>query len=216
MSVGTSVATAVSCDIGGRTGAAQSRLWDLVRHAVSVLDKDRSEAWRCLRDAYALLDQGASAEPPARSPMVTARTGGLATWQARRVADHIEAHLGTKLTIEGLAAMIGLSRSHFSRAFRSTLGMSPMAYVAVRRIERAKKMMTTSTESLADVALSCGFADQSHLNRQFRRVVGATPGQWRRAAERDPVTVQAPRATGIRPPQSAWAAGRVAVGARLA
>jgi AraC-like DNA-binding protein len=59
-------------------------------------------------------------------------------------------------------------------------------YIAARRVERAKRMMIISTESLTEIALNCGFADQSHLNRQFRRAVGVTPGQWRRSSASAP------------------------------
>jgi AraC family transcriptional regulator len=170
----------------GPVTESQSRLWGLIRQAVSVLERDRSEAWRCLRDAYMLFEQQPLAEPgPARAgPAV--RPGCLAAWQARRVVEYIEQHLGAKLTNEDIAAAIGLSKSHFSRAFKSTLGASPMAYVAGRRVERAKRMMVASAESLAEVALDCGFADQSHLNRQFRRAVGMSPGQWRRSSVHAP------------------------------
>jgi AraC-like DNA-binding protein len=56
-----------------------------------------------------------------------------------------------------------------------------MEYVVVRRVERAKAMIRTTRESLAEVALACGFADQAHLNRRFRDVVGISPGRWRRS-----------------------------------
>lgn len=161
---------------------SHSRLWSLVRRAVSVLDQDRSEAWRCLRVAYTLLGPQPSIEPHTAGVAQSIRPGCLATWQARRAVDYIEQHLGTKLTTEEIAAAIGLSKSHFSRAFKSTLGSSPMAYVGWRRVERAKHLMVASVESLAAVALECGFADQSHLNRLFRRAVGVTPGQWRRSS----------------------------------
>jgi AraC-like DNA-binding protein len=172
---------------------SQSQVLGLIQRAVSLLEQDRSEAWRCLRDAYTLLGQETAHEPTAEhlvQPVRSRHCGGLAAWQVRRIVDFIEARVGAKLTIEEIAAAIGLSKSHFSRAFKSTLGTSPMAYVASRRIERAKRMMVASAESLADVALNCGFADQSHLNRQFRRTVGMTPGQWRRSSERAPSTMQ--------------------------
>ena len=177
---------------GGSTAGlvmeSQSRLWGLIRQALSVLERDRPEAWRCLRDAFSLLGQQPSVQPTAGYGARPVPPGALATWQARRVIDYIEQHLGAKLTTEDIAAAIGLSKSHFSRAFRSTLGTSPMAYVAARRVERAKQMMLASAESLADVALDCGFADQSHLNRQFRRTVGMTPGRWRRSSTSAPGT----------------------------
>jgi AraC family transcriptional regulator len=169
---------------------SQSRLRSLIRQAVSLLERNRSEAWRCLRDACTLLDQEIAGEPIAGQAAQPVKPGCLAAWQARRVVDHIEGHLGTKLTIEDIAAATGLSKSHFCRVFKTTLGTSPMAYVAARRIERAKCMIVSSAESLAEVALSCGFADQSHLNRQFRRVVGVTPGRWRRSSELAPGGMQ--------------------------
>lgn len=168
--------------MAGSVSESHSRLWSLVRRAVSVLEQDRSEAWRCLRDAYSLLGPQPSIESITEGVTHSIRPGCLAAWQARRSVDYIEQHLGTKLTTEEIAAAIGLSKSHFSRAFKSTLGSSPMAYVAARRVERAKHLIVGSVESLAVVALECGFADQSHLNRLFRRVVGVTPGQWRRSS----------------------------------
>jgi transcriptional regulator GlxA family with amidase domain len=108
------------------------------------------------------------------------RPGGLAHWRAKRALAYIEAHLGTKIESAEVAECVALSKSHFSRAFKQSVGSSPMAYVSARRIERAKLMMTSTRERLSDIALACGFADQSHLNRYFRRIVGITPGVWRR------------------------------------
>src|SRR5580698_2199003 len=157
------VAESISANRGGSTAGfvteSQSRLWGLIRRAVSVLECDRSEAWRCLQDAYVLFDQRLLPEPRVGSSAPAIRPGCLAAWQARRAVEYIEQHLASKLTNENIAAAIGLSKSHFSRAFKSTLGASPMAYIATRRVERAKHMMVASAESLADVALDCGFAD---------------------------------------------------------
>jgi AraC-like DNA-binding protein len=108
------------------------------------------------------------------------RRGGLAHWRTQRALAYIEAHLGTKIESAEVAQCVALSKSHFSRAFKQSVGSSPMAYVSARRIERAKLMMTSTRERLSDIALACGFADQSHLNRYFRRIVGITPGVWRR------------------------------------
>lgn len=110
------------------------------------------------------------------------RSGGLANWQARRTLAYIEENLGSKLGIGDLANVVELSRSHFSRAFKHSVGLSPMEYVTVRRVERARAMIVSTRERLAEVALACGFADQSHLNRRFRNLVGMSPGQWRRSA----------------------------------
>src|SRR6185312_17337988 len=111
--------------------------------------------------------------------------GGLARWQARRALAHIEENLGSKIAIRDLAGLVAFSKSHFSRAFKRSLGLSPMAYVARRRVERAKILMVSTDAQLTEIALACGFADQSHLNRSFRRVVGLSPGVWRRTTAVD-------------------------------
>lgn len=146
----------------------------LVRRAMSFFETDRAAAWRCLNDASNLL--GGESNPPD-----AARRCGLPKWRANRALAYIEANLGSKITIGEVADTVALSKSHFSRAFKQSLGSSPMTYVATRRVERAKLMMTSGRERLSDIALACGFADQSHLNRYFRRVVGISPGLWRRS-----------------------------------
>jgi AraC family transcriptional regulator len=165
---------------------SQSHLRSLIRRAVSLLDCNRSEAWRCLKDADALLGRESWGETLTRQVAPPVQPGCLAAWQTKRVIDYIEERLGAKLTVKDIAGAIELSKSHFTRAFKSTLGSSPMVYIAARRVERAKRMMIISTESLTEIALNCGFADQSHLNRQFRRAVGVTPGQWRRSSASAP------------------------------
>jgi len=152
----------------------------LVRRAMKCLESDRQAALRCLNDVSALL--GEEGQDSGSSPFEVLRgfqPGGLARWQARRALVHIEENLGSKIAICELAALVSFSKSHFSRAFKRSLGLSPMSYVAKRRVERAKVMMISTGEQLTDIALACGFADQSHLNRSFRRAVGTSPGAWR-------------------------------------
>jgi AraC-like DNA-binding protein len=116
--------------------------------------------------------------------------GGLAVSQANRALRYIEGNLGSKVAIRGIADCLALSARHFSRAFKQSLGSSPCAYVAARRVERAKLMMTSTRERLAYIALACGFSDQPHLNKSFRRVVGMSPGVWRRTSINDPTQSQ--------------------------
>jgi AraC family transcriptional regulator len=161
--------------------SASIRVGHLVKQAMSFFETDRKAAWRCLSDASTLL--GADVEDLGVSvPSVEKlQPGGLATWQARRTLAHIEANLASKMDIDDLANVVALSRSHFSRAFKRSVGFSPMEYVVVRRVERAKVMISGTSEPLAEVALACGFADQAHLNRRFRDIVGVSPGRWRRS-----------------------------------
>jgi transcriptional regulator of acetoin/glycerol metabolism len=105
--------------------------------------------------------------------------GGLSPSAARRVREHVEAHLSETIDLAGLAAIAGLSVYHFARAFKQSTGVTPHHYLVERRLERAKKMLSRSEGSLAEIALATGFADQSHLTRHFRQVLGVTPNQFR-------------------------------------
>ncbi len=105
----------------------------------------------------------------------------LAAWQVGTVDRFIDAHLASEIRIVQLAGIARLTRSHFSRAFLRTRGESPSVYLRRRRLERAQQLMLTTGLSLAQIALDCGFADQCHFTHAFKRVVGATPGNWRRA-----------------------------------
>ena len=162
---------------------AAARLGQLVRGALAVLATDREAARRCLNDVPALpesesADSGSNAQPA----RILVRTGSLALWQAKRALTYIEANLEAKITIRHMADVLGVSNGHFSRSFKVSVGCPPTTYLCRRRVERAKTMMTSSGQQLSEIALACGFADQSHLSRVFRRVMGVSPGVWRRNA----------------------------------
>lgn len=95
-----------------------------------------------------------------------------------RALDYIEAHLERPITLAELAGVAGVGVRHLSRSFRASSGESPHAYVLRRRIERAKSLIGSGL-ALADVALQCGFGDQSQFSRAFLRVAGLTPGRYR-------------------------------------
>jgi AraC family transcriptional regulator len=143
----------------------------------SALDDERGTAEDCLRRASQILegvrDTDGATKEQAR--------GGLSPWQVRKVMCHIEAHLDRSIRNEDLAALVSLNPSHFGRAFRNSFGEPPHEYVIRRRVERAQGLMLSTDASLSDIALECGLADQSHLTRLFRRIVGESPRAWRRA-----------------------------------
>jgi AraC family transcriptional regulator len=114
-------------------------------------------------------------------PVVRPVRGGLAPWQERRAKEILSANLDGRLPLKDVAQECRLSLSHFSRAFRSSMGVAPHSWLLTRRIEVAKQKLRDSRLPLAEVALACGFADQSHLTRVFTRMVGVSPGAWRRA-----------------------------------
>ncbi len=113
-------------------------------------------------------------------PRTPRARGGLAPWQRRRAAELIDAHLDAHITIAQLARACGLSSSHFVRAFKASLGVTPYRWLLERRIDRARDLLTRTTMSTADVALACGFANQSHFTRTFCALTGSPPARWRR------------------------------------
>jgi AraC family transcriptional regulator len=106
--------------------------------------------------------------------------GGLPAWQTRRVIAHVETNLSRRIPVQELARLLGLSASHFCRAFKCAFGASPRDYVLRRRMEVAQGLMLTTSEPLSSIAVNCGMCDQQHFTRSFRRIVGETPSTWRR------------------------------------
>jgi AraC family transcriptional regulator len=115
---------------------------------------------------------------PARAPIAR---GGLAPWQRRRATEMIWAKLDGSVRLAALAQECGLSVSHFARAFKASFGVSTHNWLNERRIERSKHLMMTTTLPLAEIAIRSGFSDQAGLTRIFHRLVGESPGKWRRA-----------------------------------
>jgi AraC family transcriptional regulator len=152
-------------------------------HAVNcVLNEELEAAVGSVERSAALLEVSARlpefnhltkiASPVAR--------GGLAPWQARTVKTHIETHLDGSLRIKDLARVVQLSEFHFCRVFRVSFGHSPHSYVLQRRIERAQDLILSTRLTLGQIAFDCGFADQAHFTKMFRRLCGESPGEWRR------------------------------------
>jgi AraC-like DNA-binding protein len=100
--------------------------------------------------------------------------------QLRLVIDTIHEKIAEPISVSMLSSVAGLSRSHFSHAFRTSVGLPPHAHVVRLRIERAMKLMLDTAVPLSEIALATGFADQAHFSNKFRRIAGMTPMQWRR------------------------------------
>ena len=96
-----------------------------------------------------------------------------------RLVDLIDASVRDGISLDDLAASVGLSAWHFSRRFKADFGLSPHAYLIRRRIDRARLLLGRRGQPLKAIAQDCGFADQSHFCRTFRRIVGVTPARFR-------------------------------------
>lgn len=103
----------------------------------------------------------------------------LSAARLRRVEAFVEANLDRPLDLIALASVAALSPSHFARAFRATTGLPPHRWLMARRVECAKEMILRTRLPIAEIALACGFASQSHMNDVFRRHMMPTPRRWR-------------------------------------
>jgi AraC family transcriptional regulator len=142
-----------------------------------ILNYIRQEAKRNSQAARAAALQLVALLTPAVSPI---RRGGLAPWQKRKIDDHIRQNLKRRMQAKEMAEQVGLSVSHFYRAFKETFGETPFAYAVRLRVELAQRCMLTTDDPLSHIALACGFADLSQLSKLFRRHVGESPTAWRR------------------------------------
>lgn len=116
------------------------------------------------------------------TPATPPKPGGLAPGQLHRAQSRLLADFDRPSSMRAIATTCGLSASHFSKAFRRSVGRPPHTWRMKQRVAQAKELMHLSDLTLADIAATCGFADQSHLNRVFFREVKLSPGAWRRGA----------------------------------
>ncbi|MEG4305912.1 AraC family transcriptional regulator [Microcoleus sp. D3_18a_C4] len=112
----------------------------------------------------------------------TVRTykGGLSDFQLKSAIDYIRSNLDAQFSLENIAAELNLSHYYFCALFKQSMGVSPWQYVIQQRVERAKELLKNRDLSISEVALACGFSNQSHLNKHFRSATGIAPGIYRR------------------------------------
>jgi AraC family transcriptional regulator len=112
-------------------------------------------------------------------PKLSSYADGLSCLKLQQVTEYINEHLHQDVKLIELAAIAQMSPYHFLRLFKQSMGVTPHQYILQRRIEKAKYLLQHSELSIADVAASVGFCDQSHFTRYFKRIVGITPKQLR-------------------------------------
>ena len=110
--------------------------------------------------------------------------GGMSPHKLRKAVALIDQHLAVeeegRVSLRVVAREVGISYSHFSRAFKQSIGMSPTNYIAERRIERAKKLMQETDLPISEIAIRSGFSSQSHFTTSFRRFAKVTPSSFRK------------------------------------
>jgi AraC family transcriptional regulator len=107
------------------------------------------------------------------------REEGLGEPRLNRVLEYIQVHLEQNMQLSDLAEVADLSQCYFASLFKQSMGIAPWQYVVQQRVERAKQLLKQSNQSIAEVALRCGFNSQSHFTQQFRNVTGVTPKHYR-------------------------------------
>lgn len=153
----------------------------LLRDAGGSVERDPFAARACLDRASALLESERSRIAFSYARQIAPRGQSLlAPWQVRRFITYVNDNLDRPIRIQELGQAVRLSGSYFSRAFKATFGMAPQDYIYTRRMNLACMLMLTTGDSLCQIALACGFADQGHFSRMFSRMFGQPPGAWRR------------------------------------
>lgn len=109
-----------------------------------------------------------------------ARWGRLSPEQERRAKEFLRSNMRERITLSQVAALFGISSSHFARLFKETTGLSPYKWLLNEKVVQAKILLEVTRDPLPDVASACGFSDQSHFTRTFSNNVGISPGLWRR------------------------------------
>ncbi|NMG18328.1 AraC family transcriptional regulator [Brasilonema bromeliae] len=105
---------------------------------------------------------------------------GLPKHKLQQAFDYINEHLGEDLLLTEIAAQLHMSQYYFCRLFKQSTGMTPHRYLIQQRVERAKQLLRQPELTVTDVAMACGFANQSHLAKHFRQHTGVTPKQFRK------------------------------------
>ncbi|MBR1219076.1 helix-turn-helix transcriptional regulator [Bradyrhizobium sp. U87765 SZCCT0131] len=113
----------------------------------------------------------------------TETKGGLSAAQLRRAEELLADNCSGDLLLADVARECGLSRQYFTKAFKTTTGVTPHRWLQRYRIESAKALLRDTKLPLVDIAIRCGFADQSHFTRVFSAHAGASPAAWRRVQD---------------------------------
>jgi AraC family transcriptional regulator len=104
----------------------------------------------------------------------------MAKGRLGKAIDFMEANLDQSIGLLAISDAAGLSPSHFARQFRASVGQAPHQYLMQRRVEQAKRRLCESNAGIAEIAIACGFANQEHLSRLFKRACGTTPAAFRK------------------------------------
>jgi AraC family transcriptional regulator len=110
-----------------------------------------------------------------KKPVLITNNDGLPKYKLRKTLEYIHAHLNQDIKLADLAGYVGMSQYYFVRLFKQSMGIAPYQYVIQQRVEKAKQLLKQGRVTITDIALQCGFANQSHFTKHFRQLTGVTP-----------------------------------------
>ncbi|WP_299004354.1 AraC family transcriptional regulator [uncultured Shewanella sp.] len=113
-------------------------------------------------------------------PNIIGLKGGLSPKVKRIVTDFMQAHFHRQVYLHELATLAQLSEYHFCRMFKHSFAMTPQAYLCQLRLQHAQTLIKANAHNLSDIALNCGFANQSHMGRYFKKALGLSPSAFKR------------------------------------
>ncbi|MBD2463080.1 helix-turn-helix transcriptional regulator [Oscillatoria sp. FACHB-1407] len=114
-----------------------------------------------------------------RTPSLPDYSGGLPKYKLREAIAYIHEHLSEEISLEAIASHLHMSQYYFCHLFKQSMGISPYQYVLRQRIDKAKQLLKQRHLAITDVALECGFANQTHFTKHFRKLMGTTPKAYR-------------------------------------
>ncbi|KAF3886996.1 MULTISPECIES: helix-turn-helix transcriptional regulator [Nostocales] len=115
-----------------------------------------------------------------KNTQIVKYSDGLPKYKLRQVLEHIHSHLNSEIKLAELASLAGISQYYFCQLFKNSLGITPYQYVLQQRVEQAKQLLRNGQIAICDIALMCGFANQSHLTKHFRKITGMTPKDYQK------------------------------------
>jgi AraC family transcriptional regulator len=112
-------------------------------------------------------------------PLIKSYSNPLPNRTLQSVIDYIQANLDREIPLTQLAQIARVNHYYFCTLFKKSTGLSPHRYILQQRIERAKKLLKNSQNTIVDIAFQCGFANQSHFTKRFHELTGLTPKVYR-------------------------------------
>jgi AraC family transcriptional regulator len=164
----------------GETASKDIVLANLVRALIPALEKPEETSALFVDQMATAIGTYLVQRYGGKTITTTNRSRKLSRSQELMAKNLLIDNLDGEIAVQDVARACNLSRGYFIRAFRDTTGMTPYQWLIQERISRARELLQNPEVSLSEVAISCGFADQSHFTRVFSNVVGTSPGHWRR------------------------------------